>query len=307
MKERSKKRHRVYQSYQDYKENIVDKCGHKYIILQSKNFRDYKISLNSNPDQKTPPGVHYKITPAKCKSYSCPVCGRKKVLDLLDRLKKVDFSKYRFFTLTLVNKYSAEDTINNLKRVSECFNKLNKTLRKNPIYKGLEYFRITEIGKNGMVHIHGIWNKYIPQKELSKIWFAITKDSYRAKVERIKSPHDAIEYLYKYLTKDVANYHGKQDKSFFESDEKTNIELFYELGKRRYQASRKFFQGKEVKNTDFVPYYFESQDTHTVETFIQSHANMFKLTKDNFDFTYYFESDLFIDELFKPKNNKPPG
>lgn len=98
------KRHRVYASYYEYVSNVVDKCGHKYLILDSKNFRSYRFASQSDVNAKLPAGKLMKITPAKCKSYSCPICGKKKTLDLVERLKTVDLKKYRFFTLTLLNK-----------------------------------------------------------------------------------------------------------------------------------------------------------------------------------------------------------
>lgn len=305
--EKRQKRHRSHASYYEYVTNIVDKCGHKYLVLQSKNFRDFKISYNSNNDLKVPGGVHYKITPAKCKSYSCPICGKKKVLDLMKRLKGIDLKHYRFFTLTLKNKYNFDNTVENLNNVSKYFNELNKRLRKRKEFKGLEYFRVTEIGKDGMIHIHGIWNKYVPSAFLSEMWHDITKESFITKVERIKNKADAVNYLYKYLSKDVVSKNRNTDPNFFVIDKTNSAGLFYETGKRRYQTSRKFFPVKEEKNSDFVPYYFEQSDTKTVESFIQARVNEFGLTKENFDLTYYFESDLFLDELFKPKNKKPPG
>src|SRR5574338_540072 len=209
------KRHRVYSSYYEYVSNVVDKCGHKYLILDNKKFRSYRFESSSNPNAKLPDGKLIKITPAKCKSYSCPICGKKKVLDLVAKLKTVDLKNYRFFTLTLKNKYSLDDTEKNLNRISKCFNDLNKKLKKIPEFKNLEYFRVTEIGSSGMVHIHGIWNKFIDQKRLSEYWQQITKDSRKVKLERIKNKKDAVNYLFKYLTKDVAKKDMLLDPAFF--------------------------------------------------------------------------------------------
>ncbi|MBK9285046.1 MAG: protein rep [Sphingobacteriaceae bacterium] len=302
------RRHRVYDSYYEYVENVVNKCGHKYIVLDRKDFRAWRFEQQSNPAAKLPAGKLIKITPAKCKSYSCPICGRKKTLDLMARLKTVNLKNYRFFTLTLKNKYSYDDTIDNLKRVSECFTKLNNKLRKLPEYKGLEYFRVLEVGKDGMVHVHGLWNKYINQKTLSDIWLKITKDSYRVKVERVKSKNDAVEYLYKYLSKDVAKKDKLIDPKLFNMDLQNTAALFYELNKRRYNSSRNFFpkQSKIDLDKNYLPYYYEAETSKTIENFVASLVRQFKLTLDNFDFTYYFESDEFIRNLFIEKP-APPG
>lgn len=308
-KNKRQKRHRVHASYYEYVSNVVEKCGHKYLILDRKDFRAYRFAAQSDVNAKLPAGKLIKITPAKCKSYSCPICGKKKVLDLVDRLKTVDLKKYRFFTLTLKNKKNLVDTEQNLQRVSKCFNKLNLALRKKPQYKGLEYFRVTEIGRDGMVHVHGIVNKYIPSGELSTMWLKITKDSYITKIERIKNKRDAVNYLYKYLTKDTVVKDKRLDPAFFNSDVKNSAAMFYESGKRRYCASRKFFPEKKENNTDWLPYWYEAETVKTVETTIESLVRQYKLKLENFDFEHYYCSDSFIDELFKPnyKQKKPPG
>jgi hypothetical protein len=298
-------RHRVYKSYYDYIDNVVTKCGHKYLIMDNVKFRDYRIEAANNPNVKKFAGVALKVHPAKCKSYSCPYCGSKKVYDLVDRLKQVNLAKYRFFTLTLKNKKdNLDNTLENLDRVASCFNKLNNKLRKDPRYKGLEYFRVTEIAAGGMVHIHGIWNKYIPSHELCKIWQQITKDSYIVKVERIKNKADAIRYLYKYLTKDVAKKDYQIDPALFNMDLQNSAAMFYELGKRRFAASRNFFPKGGKKVSEFVPYWFEAYPEKDIEQTLYNLVKTYNLTKDQIDLNQYYSSDLFLEELFKPKD--PP-
>lgn len=312
------KKQRKYPKYADYVENVVNKCSHGYLILDHKDFRKYRFETQVNKNAQLPAGKLIKIVPARCKSYSCPVCGKKKVLDLLDLLKNVNLSKYRFFTLTLKNEFTYDNTEKNLKRVSDCFNKLNKKLRKKPEFKNLEYFRVIEVGKSGMVHIHGIWNKYIDQKYLSKLWLSITKDSYRAKVERIKSKNDAVNYLYKYLTKlsklkedDFVN-ERLFEKEFFEVNSE---QLFYENGKRRWAASRNFFDKdlkKKIKekNKDYQAYYYDAQSVKDVEITVKAIKDRWNLKLENFDFSRYYESDQFLLKLFeneiKERIKKPP-
>ena len=306
-RENRPKRHRVHASYYEYVSNVVDKCSHKWLILDRKDFRAYRFETQSNVNAKIPGGKLIKITPAKCKSYSCPICGKKKVLDLVARLKTVDLAKYRFFTLTLKNQKTLVNTEQNLERVSKCFNKLNLALRKRPEFKGLEYFRVTEIGKDGMVHVHGIVNKYIPSKLLSELWLKITKDSYITKIERIKNKKDAVQYLYKYLTKDVSSKNKDLDAAFFNSDKKNSAAMFYELNKRRFCASRKFFPEKKEKNSEWLPYWFEAETEKTVETTLESLKRQYNLTLENIDLEYYYGSEQFIYELFiNPNNQKAP-
>lgn len=318
MKTQKAKKYRKFPLYKDYLTNVVDKCSHGMVILDHKKFRDYRFAAQFNKNLRLPAGKLIKVVPARCKSYSCPICGKKKVLDLMDLLKTVDLKNYRFFTLTLKNLYSTDDTEKNIKRISDCFNKLNKQLRKQKQFSNLEYFRVVEIGKNGMVHIHGLWNKFIDQTYLSKLWLSITKDSYRVKVERIKSKGDAVNYLFKYLTK-LSNIKDPDfvdqrlfDKEIFQIE--NSEQLFYENGRRRWAVSRNFFskQAKQAvkdKKKDWLPYYFEEVNSREVEVCIESLKRQYNLSLEQFDLSRYFESDLFILDLFKNdiKDKKPPG
>lgn len=290
---------RKYSNYYDYVKNVVENCSCKWIIMDRKDFRDYRIDdFNEIPGAEMPKGELIKIIPAKCKSYSCPTCGRKKVYDLMDRLRAVDLKGYRFFTLTLRNEYSETNTIKNLKRIAECFNKLNKMLRKDKRFKTLEYFRVLEVGNDGMVHVHGIWNKYIPTRELGMMWYKITKDSFIVRPERIKSQSDAVRYLYKYLSKNIADDSQTTDPNLFGLDLINTAKLFYENGKRRYQASRKFFPKAVKKVSKFLPYWFEASTENEIENSLKNLINNYKLKRENFNFSLYDASDQFLHILF---------
>lgn len=285
---------RKYEKYYDYVEEVVKKCSHSWLIQERKDSRNWRIAKLDGNNIPKPEGKLFKITPARCKSYSCPICGRKKVIDLMKRLKKVDLRGYRFFTLTLKNEYSKENTEYNLKRITECFNKLNKQLRKIPSFKGLEYFRVIEVGNDGMVHIHGLWNKYIDTRTLGMMWFKITGDSFRVKPERVKSKNDAVKYLYKYLVKNCLTAYQERDPELFGLEIINTAQLFYENGKRRYQASRNFFPKNEKEYSDYLPLGFESNDSENIEKEIKYLMSEYDLSISNFDTTYYDESDLFL-------------
>lgn len=289
---------RKYPSYSEYVTNVVNLCSHKWLIMDHKKFREFRAEKFGNDKAVLPKGKLIKIVPARCKSYSCPICGQKKVFDLIDRLKGLRLSNYRFFTLTLKNNFTLDDTEKNINRINSCFNDLNKKLRKREGFKDLEYFKVVEIGKDGMVHIHGIWNKYIPVKKLSQLWTTVTGDSYRVDLKRIKSSSDAMKYIFKYLTKNVARHNQEYQMSFFNTEVGNSAAMFYENGKRRFSSSRNFFN-KAVKPTaDYVPYYYESENPESIEIVIQSLIKQFGLKKEHFDFRSYTESDEFIENTF---------
>jgi hypothetical protein len=276
-----------YSSYYDYVENVVKKCSLYWMILESRSFRSYKFAKEYDVNAKLLPGKHLKITPARCKSYSCPICGKKKVYDLMDRLRRKNLKGYRFFTLTMKNNYNLDDTENNLNRVSKCFNKLDKRLRKQKQFKGLEYLRVIEIGSRGMVHIHGIWNKYIPVKTLSEYWGKITGDSYRVDLRRVKCKEDCYAYILKYMTKNVVNHDQFIKPTLVNMDPLNSAALFYENRKRRLQASKKFFNKIPKKESEYLPCFFESQDDDSIDRTLTYIIKEYDLNLDNIDFTFY--------------------
>jgi len=289
---------RKYLKYYEYIDEVVNKCSHTWLIQDRKDFRVWRYLITEGNAGKIPDGKLIKIVPARCKSYSCEICGRKKVYDLLDRIRLVNLKGYRFFTLTLKNEYVKENTEKNLQRISKCFTKLNNSLRKIEKYKGLEYFKVIEVGNNGMVHIHGIWNKYIDIKLLSTLWFKVTKDSYRTDVRRIKGKDDVVRYLYKYLTKNCLASYAQHDPQLFEMDLINTAKLFYENGKRRYSSSKNFFSKVPEKKSEYLQYGFESEDSYSIESEIKFLVNNYKLKKEHFDFSVYNESDEFIENYF---------
>jgi len=69
--------------------------------------------------------------------------------------------------------------------------------------------------------------------------------------------------------------------------------------------SSSFVRVKDKKK-DWLPYYFEEVNSREVEVCIESLKRQYKLTLEQFDFSRYYESDLFIYDLFK-NEVKPPG
>ena len=149
-----------------------------------------------------------------------------------------------------------------------------------------------------MVHIHGIWNKYIPWKDLSAYWLQITGDSFVVRPERIKSKGDAVRYLFKYLTKNVVSQDQTGQKTLFNLNILNSAALFYESGKRRYQASRNFFpKGSEKKTSEYLPYYHDNADDNEIEKTIKFLKSEFELKREHFDLDLY-PCAVFVEYLF---------
>jgi hypothetical protein len=65
-------------------------------------------------------------------------------------------------------------------------------------------------------HIHAIvYGPYVPQKILSCAWQALTGDSYIVDIRQIRSVADALEYVFKYVSKPPANLQNADDVAVY--------------------------------------------------------------------------------------------
>lgn len=77
-----------YPKFEDHIEHVCNHCGNSYIVLEKKELRYYRNARLDEIGQPLPEGIGVKVIPASCKSWACEYCGKKKVNDLLKRLKK---------------------------------------------------------------------------------------------------------------------------------------------------------------------------------------------------------------------------
>lgn len=126
----------------------------------------------------------------------CPVCSakwagmnRKRFGEAIDRMDHPIF-----MTLTLTKKVTIDD---NLNRIWQCRKALFKRLRREG-YKIRSWIGVVEDGN----HLHLVLDSnYIPQRNISKIWKAVTGDSYIVDIRAVKGSRGASAYISKYLTK----------------------------------------------------------------------------------------------------------
>lgn len=173
--------------------------------------------------------IEFKVHPCAycCGSYFCKTCANSKRKKLLKRLRNIKSNtNLRFLTLTLSDKYFSPTT--SINKISEFFNTFCKLLR----YRGykFDYFKIIEMTKNNISHIHVLIDCYIPQPLISALWRQITK-SYITKILFIHNTKQVFQYVSKYITKTINQF--------------SNL-LFFFYSKRRYSASKNFFLKTEI-------------------------------------------------------------
>jgi len=302
-------------NFEDHINNVVRLCGTSNLIFEHTLFRDYRIerteieniNIDLRREKKKPMSLPdkpdlkkiIKVIPHSCKSWACSYCGSVKVETLLKRLHKKDLTGYRFFTLTLKSAYDIESTKIDFKIIGSHFRKLIQKLKRLPQYKDLQYIKVCEIGSgSGMVHLHGVWNKYIPVELLSKYWLSITGDSFKVYLKKIYNAKAISKYLYKYLTKDATDRHAEYPPELFSLNIPSASKLFYECEKRRFTTSLNFWDKKQKRDSNYKIYGFDAQDDAGIQRDIKYFYTAYQLKESQFDFKYYYNSELFLENLF---------
>jgi len=143
----------------------------------------------------------YVVTPLRCKRWTCVECARLNKRQLLARLK--DTRPTAFLTLTCDPK-RFESSAEAFALMSLRLNTLVKRIRRRIDPAPFAYFVVWERTRSGWPHAHLlIAGPYLPQRWLSRNWQELTGAPI-IDIRQVRSPHDAVLYLAKYLTKDLS-------------------------------------------------------------------------------------------------------
>lgn len=188
-----------------------------------------------------------------CKSYFCPKCSKRKSSYITKRWKCVNPKQnFRFLTLTLsTEQYTPEQSVD---KISYFFNLFVKYMR----YRGFkfQYFKIIELTKNHVAHIHALVTAYLPKDIIQEVWKNIT-GSYITHIEFIYNKEHALKYVLKYMSKSIDYIQNK---------------LFYLLRKRRISFSQSIFLEKLMKSG-----------------FILSHTSLWAINDELLEVNKYFK------------------
>lgn len=268
-----------HKSYQEHLRN-AQYCGLQWRILFLK--PDYNEQNSTNFKK-------FRVIRERCNSKACPHCSKLRYNRIRNALRKDSITtQWRFFTLTSIHTDETPET--QLIRLENNFRELRKHLkRKFPEFK---YIAVKELSPSGMWHYHGLWNIYIDIKELSSIWEKYS-GAYRCYLEKVRSPHGAINYIFKYCFKSIFN--------------DTERRIIYECDKRKFTTSVGLLNRCKVEN----PYTCELGITYNVEELkekLHSIISTIECTVDDFSGTDYPYFDDLIENLFYSiLVDKPPN
>lgn len=224
----------------------------------------------------------------RCKSYFCRSCAEIKKMNYHDRVKQgLKKETWRFVTLTTVNHY--DDSQKNLLLIEEAWNRFRTLINKNDEH--LKYVKVVEIGKNGMVHLHILINRYIPKVFLKYYWFRYT-GAFKVDITLVQSYQNAVDYICKYLTKTFLN-------------EGTN-DLFFLTHKRRISFSNDYGNVPK-KEKEYFAITSRSFDRESTEAILSFLILNFELPRECIELEKaprlvrdFFEQRFFVDVSFNP-------
>lgn len=162
-------------------------CGKKGIVLRC---------------QENPNHVYY--VPYHCDLRICPVCGRRhaqairaRYREALENLARKGRTRGKSLKLLTLTKKKSEIGPTP-ESVRDLLKKVGRFVRR--FYDG--GLCVLEVGPGINLHVHCIvYGPYVPQKELSEAWQAITGDSRVVDIRKVKGRKVPINYILKYIAK----------------------------------------------------------------------------------------------------------
>jgi hypothetical protein len=152
----------------------------------------------------------------KCRNRCCVACGVERSAIIAENLAQfMEPADARFCTLTL--RHSHSKLSDQLTRLYGCFAALRRReWWKSHVKGGAAFCEIKLSDKTGLWHVHLhliIHGSYLPQKELSREWLAVTGDSSIVDIRAISDHLHVARYVTKYVTKPIdTSIFGNPDK-----------------------------------------------------------------------------------------------
>ena len=150
-----------------------------------------------------------------CRTYSCPVCGPKKINRLRYFLKEKisSWSCIRLFTFTMTNRYheSPEEHYKTLCLVWRYFiTYVRRTMSLSKRQRNFSYVKCPDLHQSGYIHFHAFFSEYMPRDLINNIWEQscqkiLSCDTHAGNVhaEGIYNARSAANYVTKYITKSI--------------------------------------------------------------------------------------------------------
>lgn len=142
----------------------------------------------------------FRLTPIRCKTWSCPVCAKINTYQIIQRIAAGNPT--HFLTVTARPDPSRSPHAYYAFLRSKLARLISWLKRKKVIRR---YVIVTELTRAGIPHFHIAYSgAYFPQDQISERWQRLS-GSRIVWIERIKNPRHCAKYLAKYLAKSLAS------------------------------------------------------------------------------------------------------
>ena len=150
------------------------------------------------------PPHRFRLGGSSCRDRFCIPCAIDRSRCLATNvLKALQDKPTRFLTLTL--KQNTSSLADQLSRLYDCFQRLrSRSWWKHHVVGGCAFLEMKWSQRNDSwnVHLHCIVHgQYMPQREISSLWYKITGDSMIADVRFVHDPNRIGRYVTKYVSK----------------------------------------------------------------------------------------------------------
>lgn len=197
---------------------------------------------------------------ASCRTYSCPVCGPRKVKRLRRAIIKwLKGKRVRIWTFTLSSKYFT-DPVEHFKVLQEAFRRTIKDIRRLKRYeqnKQIQYIAIREPHQSGFAHLHVLVTQYIRVELVQELFDShiryllllqgrvdLADKICNVHIEAVYTTKGIANYLVKYITKSIQT----KEKPYRVHYTKSNFRLFPK--KEKSTETWIFFRGIPILDID---------------------------------------------------------
>jgi len=229
-------RNRIIYTLPEYQNKLRN--GYKKLGLFLQNVEDHKIFV-------------FRPVPTTC---WLPEARKKYFNKIRSKVETLNYSKkFTFATLTYSTRlYSPNVCADRVKSDIDLFFKRLTYRHKRP-----EYFYVLELTKNYMVHIHLMFDRYIPHKILKKSWFYVTGCTI-VDIRHLPTK-SAFWYCVKYLSDCKKQDDGKWSFLFSHID-------------RIWTCSRNFFAGAVSKEGRYKFLFCAFDPEHVIDSSFENAA-----------------------------------
>lgn len=157
----------------------------------------YVLKSNENPPR-------YRVAGSSCHDRFCQVCAHERSQAIaLNVVEHAGSVRVRFLTLTL--RQSATSLQSTIDRLYDCFRRLQRLkFWRQHVEGGVGFLELkyNPNGESWNCHLHVLLQgKFMPQRELSRVWHQVTGDSYIVDIRLPKGKDRVLQYVTKYASK----------------------------------------------------------------------------------------------------------